>query len=58
MLSICKISQHINTDTCKWIPSVPFDRIWMDELVYDYFGITEREISDKDDDILEIFLLV
>ena len=33
MLSVRKISQHINEDVCKWIPLVPFDRIWTDDKV-------------------------
>ena len=40
VLSIRKISQHINIDVCKWIPVVPFDRIWTDDLVCEYLGIT------------------
>jgi site-specific DNA-methyltransferase (adenine-specific) len=39
MLSIRKISQHINGDVCKWIPLLPLDRIWTDELVCEYIGI-------------------
>lgn len=42
MLSIRKISQDINTDTCKWIPRVPFDRIWDDQQVYDYFELDKK----------------
>jgi site-specific DNA-methyltransferase (adenine-specific) len=39
MLTIRKISQHINGDVCKWIPLVPLDRIWSDKLVCQYFAI-------------------
>jgi site-specific DNA-methyltransferase (adenine-specific) len=39
LLSIRKISQHINGDVCKWIPLVPLDRIWSDEMVCKYFAI-------------------
>jgi site-specific DNA-methyltransferase (adenine-specific) len=39
MLSVRKISQHINEDVCKWIPLVPFDRMWNDDKICEYFGI-------------------
>lgn len=41
MLSIRKISQDISENTCKWIPLVPFDRIWDDDKVCDYFNIEQ-----------------
>lgn len=43
LLSLRKISQDIKPDTCKWIPIVPFDRIWDDEQLFEYFGISEDE---------------
>ncbi len=43
LLSLRKISQHIKPDTCKWIPIVPFDREWTDELLFDYFNLTDEE---------------
>ena len=39
MLSVRKISQDISENTCKWIPLVPFDRIWNDDKICEYFGI-------------------
>jgi site-specific DNA-methyltransferase (adenine-specific) len=39
MLSIRKLSHNISGDTCKWIPLVPLDRIWTDDLVCDYLKI-------------------
>jgi len=39
MLSVRKISQHINGDVCKWIPLVPLDRIWTDDDVCEYLKI-------------------
>jgi hypothetical protein len=39
MLSVRKISQHINGDVCKWIPFVPLDRIWTDDKVCEYLKI-------------------
>jgi site-specific DNA-methyltransferase (adenine-specific) len=43
ILSFRKISQHINPNTCKWIPIVPFDREWTDDQLFEYFNLTEEE---------------
>lgn len=43
LLSLRKVSQDIKPDTCKWIPIVPFDREWTDELLFDYFELNEEE---------------
>jgi site-specific DNA-methyltransferase (adenine-specific) len=43
LLSLRKVSQDIKPDTCKWIPLVPFDREWTDELIFEYFNLTEEE---------------
>jgi site-specific DNA-methyltransferase (adenine-specific) len=42
MLSVRKISQHINSDVCKWIPLVPLDRIWTDDEVCEYLNIEQN----------------
>jgi site-specific DNA-methyltransferase (adenine-specific) len=39
MLSIRKISQHINGNVCKWIPLLPLDRTWSDDTVCEYLKI-------------------
>jgi hypothetical protein len=41
LLSVRKISQHINGDVCKWIPLVPLDRIWTDEAVCEHLHIDQ-----------------
>ena len=41
MLSVRKISQHINGDVCKWIPLVPLDRTWTDDKVCEYLKIEQ-----------------
>jgi len=45
MLSLRKISQHVNENTCKWIPLVPLDRKWNNNEVYKYFKLTNDEIK-------------
>lgn len=42
-LSLRKKTQNMKPDTCKWIPMVPFDREWTDELLFEYFDLTEEE---------------
>lgn len=42
-LSLRKNTQNMKPDTSKWIPMVPFDREWTDELVFEYFGLTKEE---------------
>ncbi len=42
LLSIRKISQDISKNTVKWIPSLPLDRIWNDNLVCEYLKISAK----------------
>ena len=42
MLSVRKISQHINGDVCKWIPLVPLDYIWDDDKICHYLKIDKK----------------
>lgn len=44
LLSIRKISQHISSDTVKWIPLPPLDRVWTDEEIMEYYNIREDEL--------------
>ncbi len=45
MLSLRKISQHVNESVCKWIPLLPLNKEWNDESVYTYFKLSEDEIK-------------
>jgi site-specific DNA-methyltransferase (adenine-specific) len=45
MLSLRKISQDISESTCKWIPLPPLDRIWNDNMVYQYFNLNKEDIE-------------
>ena len=45
MLSLRKISQHINESTCKWIPLPPLNKEWNDKEVFKYFKLSEDEIK-------------
>ncbi len=45
VLSSRKISQDINANVVKWIPMVPFDRLWNDQKVYEWFNLTKDDIE-------------
>ena len=45
MLSLRKISQHINEIVCKWIPLPSLDKEWTDDEVYKFFKLTPEEIK-------------
>jgi site-specific DNA-methyltransferase (adenine-specific) len=45
MLKLRKITQHINEDTCKWIPLPPLNRTWSDEKIYKYFKLSNNDIQ-------------
>ena len=54
ILCIRKVSQHISLKVCEWVPLVPFDRIWTDELIYKYFNLTKTQINIiKNDNIIK-----
>ena len=43
--SMTKTSRTLDGPQTRFIPEVPFDRVWTDESVYKYFGLTPKEIS-------------
>lgn len=43
LIYIRKYSQDITPSIFKWIPIVPFDRIWDNEKVAKYFNLSERD---------------
>jgi site-specific DNA-methyltransferase (adenine-specific) len=45
LLSIRKVTQTVSNDTCKYIPLVPFDRLWTDDEIFKYFNLTRNEIT-------------
>jgi len=51
MLSLRKITQHINEHILKWIPLPPLDRHWTNEFIYKYFKLTKDEIKLIEDNI-------
>jgi hypothetical protein len=45
MLSLRKISQHVNNNTCKWIPLPSLDRVWTNKKIYNYYELTKKDIK-------------
>jgi hypothetical protein len=45
LLSLRKITHHINNNNLNYTPLIPLDKIWNDELVFDYFCLDDNDIK-------------
>lgn len=45
LVSLRKITQNITRDSYKFVPKLPMDRVWTDELLYQRYGIDERQVA-------------
>jgi site-specific DNA-methyltransferase (adenine-specific) len=45
LVSLRKITQHALRSTYSWVPQQSWDRTWTDEMLYEKYGITKREIA-------------
>ena len=45
LLSLCTPTQDTTRKCFAFVPSLPLDRIWNDEILYDYFDLTDQEIA-------------
>ncbi|NJN74284.1 MAG: restriction endonuclease [Limnothrix sp. RL_2_0] len=45
LVSLRKITQNITRDSYRFVPLLPMDRQWTDEMLYEKYGITEGEIA-------------
>jgi len=45
LLSLRKSSQDISEATCKWIPLLPLDNLWNDDMIYKYFKLSKDDIK-------------
>jgi site-specific DNA-methyltransferase (adenine-specific) len=45
LVSVRKITQHALRSTYSWVPQQSWDRNWTDEMLYEKYGITKREIA-------------
>jgi site-specific DNA-methyltransferase (adenine-specific) len=45
LISLRKNKQHVTSKVFELVPMVPFDREWKDEMLYEYFNLTQEEID-------------
>lgn len=45
LISLRKSTQHATRDVYAFVPDVPLDRDWTDELLYERYGLTDEEIA-------------
>jgi site-specific DNA-methyltransferase (adenine-specific) len=45
LIKVKKPTQRVKKDVFSLVPVVPFDRIWTDENVFDYFGLSTEDIK-------------
>jgi site-specific DNA-methyltransferase (adenine-specific) len=45
LIKVKKPTQRVKKDVFSLVPIVPFDRIWTDENVFDYFGLSTEDIK-------------
>ena len=51
LLSLRKITHHINNNNLIYIPLVPLDKIWTNELISDYFCLDDNDIKIMNENI-------
>jgi site-specific DNA-methyltransferase (adenine-specific) len=44
-LSLRKKTQNMNKKTLQWIPLIPFDRVWNDEMLIEYFDLDKEDVE-------------
>jgi site-specific DNA-methyltransferase (adenine-specific) len=45
LVSLRKITQHALRSTYSWVPQQSWNRAWTDELLYEKYGITKKEVA-------------
>jgi len=45
LLSLCTPTQHISRKCFEFVPALPLDRNWNDEILYEFFDLTDQEIA-------------
>lgn len=43
LVGLRKISQDLPPDRWNWVPRLPTDRLWTNEILFQFFGLTEKE---------------
>lgn len=45
MVSLRKVAQHNKIENFSFVPDLPMDRVWTDDLLYERYGIADSEIA-------------
>jgi hypothetical protein len=45
LLGLRKSGLDIKADTCKWIPLIPLNKIWEDDMIIEYFELGENDLN-------------
>lgn len=45
LVSLRKYTQHLYNERFQFVPNLPMNRVWTDEILYDYYGIEKAEIA-------------
>lgn len=45
LVSLRKITQNITRDSYLFVPKLPLDRVWTDELLYERYGIDQDQVT-------------
>ena len=45
LVSLRKNTQHIRSDRFKFVPNLPMDKVWTDDILFDHFQLSDEEIS-------------
>lgn len=45
LISLQKYTQHLYSDRFSFVPDLPMDRKWTDEMLYEKYAITDREVA-------------
>ena len=45
LVSLRKITQHAFRSTYSWVPVLPWDRVWTDDMLNEKYGLTDDEVD-------------
>jgi site-specific DNA-methyltransferase (adenine-specific) len=45
LVSLRKYTQHLYNERFQFVPNLPMNRVWTDEILYEYYGIEKAEIA-------------
>ncbi len=45
MVSLRKVAQHNKVENFSFVPDLPMDRVWTDDLLYERYGLSDEEVA-------------